>query len=80
MFTKRRLPDGKPVRSYAQFCQWIRTRVDGVQEAELPFEGRNTVFWHKGLDGGGGGCGGGGNGGKEGEAELRDRGGGGQVT
>jgi hypothetical protein len=40
-----RMIHGKPVRSYEDYCAYIRSRRKDIQEAELPFRGRNKVFY-----------------------------------
>ena len=43
LFTARRTPAGKPVRSYEQFCEYLVRK--GGKRATLPFPGRNTVIF-----------------------------------
>ena len=42
---KRTLPDGRPVRKYDEFCQYIRGISKDVREIELDFEGRNKMYY-----------------------------------
>ena len=44
-FPRRRLPDGRLVRSYEDLVQYVLAKDPGVQVKELPFEGRNKVLW-----------------------------------
>lgn len=46
-FPQRRLRSGAAVRSYEQLLQWV-SEWPGVQRSELPFSGRNTVFYSTG--------------------------------
>ena len=40
---------GQPVRSYAQFLDWlVALDPDRIQTADLPFEGRRTVVYSTG--------------------------------
>jgi len=45
VFSMRRLADGRPVRSYDEFCTWLCEQADGSRMAFLPFEGRNRVVY-----------------------------------
>ena len=44
-FPRRRLPDGRLVRSYDDLLRYILSKDPAVQMRELPFEGRNKVLW-----------------------------------
>lgn len=46
-FPRRRLRSGAAVRSYEQLLQWV-AEWPGVQRCELPFSGRNSVFYSTG--------------------------------
>ena len=59
-FPKRRLPNGQPVQTYDDFCEYISNILGGgssdgtenkIQESELDFEGRNKVFFYHGPNG-----------------------------
>jgi hypothetical protein len=46
-FQQRRLKCGKVVRTYEDLCHYILQKDTNVQQATLPFRGRNEVFfWH----------------------------------
>jgi hypothetical protein len=46
-FQQRRLKSGKVVRTYEDLCHYILQKDTNVQQATLPFRGRNQVFfWH----------------------------------
>ncbi|KAG7350624.1 hypothetical protein IV203_009984 [Nitzschia inconspicua] len=42
---RSRVVDGRPVRSYEDYCAYIRSRSEDIRETELPFRGRNMVFF-----------------------------------
>ncbi|CAB9529071.1 expressed unknown protein [Seminavis robusta] len=45
--TRQLASSGKPVRSYEDICTYILERDPSIQQATLPFRGRNQVFyWH----------------------------------
>lgn len=44
-FKQRQLNNAQPVRNYEDLCQYLRERDPNVQEKELPFQGRNRVFY-----------------------------------
>ena len=44
-FSARSLADGTPVRTYEQFCEWLRLRAPGARIGFLPFAGRNRVIF-----------------------------------
>ncbi len=46
-YPHRRLPDGRPVRTYEDLVAWcVATGPPGTATAKLPFEGKNiVVFW-----------------------------------
>lgn len=47
LFQQRRLPNGQAVRNYEQLCEWILNKHPDVKEIQLPFRGRNRIFyWH----------------------------------
>jgi len=46
-FPTRLLPDGKPVVTHAQFCEYLLKLDPSLQTAELPFQGRNIVIYRK---------------------------------
>jgi hypothetical protein len=43
-FRSRRIR-GRPVRSYEDYCAYIRSKNDDIRETELSFRGRNKVFF-----------------------------------
>ncbi|KAL3912540.1 MAG: hypothetical protein SGILL_006839, partial [Bacillariaceae sp.] len=45
LFQHRKTSTGKIVRSYEDYCDWIKDKHVDVQEAELPFRGRNKVLY-----------------------------------
>ena len=45
-FPRRRLPDGRPVRTYEELIEYLVAKdPSAVQVTELPFEGRNKVVF-----------------------------------
>ena len=46
-FPRRRLSDGRPVRSYEELVRWLVERCPegSIKVAQLPFEGRNVVVY-----------------------------------
>ena len=56
-FPKRRLPNGGPVQTYDDLCEYIRNILGTkngktkVEEGELDFDGRNKVFFYHGPRG-----------------------------
>lgn len=49
-FPRRRLPDGRPVRSYDDLVKWcVAAGPPGTSIATLPFEGKNKVVFWAGL-------------------------------
>lgn len=45
LFRMRKTYDVKSVRSYEDFCDFIRCKHRGITEADLPFRGRNKVLY-----------------------------------
>jgi hypothetical protein len=45
-FPERAL-DGAPVRSYAQFLDYLRAKDPGIETAYLPFQGRSRVLYKR---------------------------------
>ena len=46
-FPDRAGPDGAPVRSYAQFLEYLRAKDPGIEIAYLPFQGRSRVLYKR---------------------------------
>ena len=46
LFRSRYL-EGRPVRSYEQFCQYLYEKDPRLNKEVLPFEGRNIAIWWK---------------------------------
>lgn len=45
-FPRRRLADGRPVRSYEELVRWLVEKDPAtIRVAQLPFEGRNVVVY-----------------------------------
>jgi hypothetical protein len=44
-FPRRRLPNGRLVKTYEELLAHILGKDPGIQMRELPFEGRNKVLW-----------------------------------
>jgi len=47
LFPLRRLPDGRFVRTYQEFLEYLLSKDDRLQKHTLPFQGRNTVIYLK---------------------------------
>jgi hypothetical protein len=45
LFQVRRTCAGKMVRTYEDYCDFIRSKNPNIQEVDLPFRGRNKVFY-----------------------------------
>ena len=46
-FPMRLLCDGTPVVTHAQFCQYLLEQDESLQQAMLPFQGRNIVIYRR---------------------------------
>jgi len=46
-FPLRHLPDGRFVRTYEEFLEYLLAKDHRLQKQELPFQGRNTVIYMK---------------------------------
>ena len=46
-FPDRVGPDGAPVRTYAQFLEYLRAKDPGIEIAYLPFKGRSRVLYKR---------------------------------
>ena len=44
-FPKRKLPDGKLVKSYEQLLEHLQSKDPRIRRNRLPFEGKNIVLW-----------------------------------
>ena len=44
-FTKRKLRDGTPVRTYEQLCEFLLQKHPDVRQTKLAFEGKNVCLW-----------------------------------
>lgn len=42
---RSRMVEGRAARSYEDYCAYIRSRRNDIREVELPFRGRNKVFF-----------------------------------
>ena len=47
LFPERVGVDGAPVRSYAQFLEYLRSKDPGIETAYLPFQGRSRVLYKR---------------------------------
>jgi hypothetical protein len=47
LFPERVGVDGAPVRSYAQFLEYLRSKDPGIETAYLPFRGRSRVLYKR---------------------------------
>ena len=47
LFPERVARDGAPVRSYAQFLEYLRSKDPGIETAYLPFQGRSRVLYKR---------------------------------
>jgi hypothetical protein len=46
-FPDRKLKNGKQVRTYVQFLEYLREKDPGIETAYLPFEGRSRVLFKR---------------------------------